>query len=126
MVISCGFFEKGCEAEFQINSLESLILHEKKCLFNNSTLNLKDTHVALDSNYDHFCIKCSVYYNKPHECISEMNKNIKLLNNEVILLKQQNNQLIQSYDSKLQELSNRINLNIRNHSKKTNLPHSTE
>ena len=43
LVISCRFLEKGCDSEFQINSLESLILHEKKCLFNNSTLKLKDT-----------------------------------------------------------------------------------
>ena len=89
LIINCRFFEKGCTAEFQINTLDTLILHEKKCLFNKTTLNLKEIHLALD-NADNFCTKCSVYYNKPHECITEMSKRIKELNYEVILLKQQN------------------------------------
>ena len=89
LVISCKFFEKGCEAKYQIKSLESLIIHENKCVFNNSTLKLKETHLAVDSSRDYFCTKCSVYYNKTHECISDISKSLKLLNNEVILLKQE-------------------------------------
>ena len=88
LVISCKYFEKGCQNEYQINSLDSLISHENMCIFNNSNLKLKDTHLAVNLSRDYFCTKCSVYYNKTHECISEISKSLKLLNNEVILLKQ--------------------------------------
>ena len=33
LIISCRFLEKGCQDKFQISTLENLILHEKKCLF---------------------------------------------------------------------------------------------
>ena len=81
LVISCKYFEKGCQNDYQINSLESLISHENMCIFNNSNLKLKDTHLAVNLSRDYFCTKCSVYYNKTHECISEISKSVKLLNN---------------------------------------------
>ena len=55
LIISCKFFEKGCLEKYDINSLEDLLLHEKKCQFNNNISSIfKNAPLDIASNKNTF------------------------------------------------------------------------
>ena len=55
LIISFKFFEKGCLEKYDINSLDDLLLHEKKCQFNNNISSIfKNAPLDIASNKNTF------------------------------------------------------------------------
>ena len=86
IIISCKYFELGCPAQFHTYNLENLLSHEKCC-------------IILEK----------------HDTISEITKNIQMLKGEIIKLKEQNQQFVEKYDSKIDDLKSKTEANLRKH-----------
>ena len=114
LIISCKFFENGCQHEFKMNDLDNLLFHEKHCLSNKVQLNLKEKNIDISFHIKrNYCSKCSLYFESKHDCITNIIKKLNVLSSDVIKLKEQN----QLYECIIKDLKNQIEAKANDYNK---------
>ncbi len=68
--ISCNYYDNGCNEVFEINYINDLKEHQKRCIyFERCNIIHKEKVLKFEEN-GLFCKRCKIFDYNPHDCIN--------------------------------------------------------